>query len=121
MYRYLPGTRTPLHQLALVKPGTLRDDLGKTVGQNSINSAPGVIIITGDFAKMASAFDGARSDYDVYLEAGHVGQNLYLESESLGLGMVTLTGFTTDKVATLLTIPENETIIYIIPIGVPKN
>ena len=71
-------------------------------------------------AKMAKAFDGVRNDNNVYLEVGHAAQNMYLQAESLGLGMVSMAGFDGTKVAAAAGIPVNETIIYAIPFGIPK-
>lgn len=121
LYSYLPGTTKPQHQLSLLKPGNLIEAFGTAVGQNSANQAPVSLIITGDFEKMATAFGGKRIDSNVYLEAGHSAQNLYLEAESLGLGMVTVAGFDQSKVREVIGTPQNEEIIYVIPFGHPKE
>lgn len=121
LYRYIPGDHEMLHQLILVKPGDLKVVTGETVGQNAAKDAPVVIFITGDMEKMAKAFDGKRVDNNVYLEVGHAAQNMYLQAESLGLGMVTMAGFSGEKVKEVLGIPTTETIIYAIPLGFPKK
>ncbi len=121
LYTYLPGTTKPQHQLSLLKPGNLKEAFGTAIGQNSANLAPVSLIITGDFEKMATAFGGKRVDSNVYLEAGHSAQNLYLEAESLGLGMVTVAGFDQSKVREVIGTPQNEEIIYVIPFGYPKE
>ena len=53
----------------------------------------------------------------VYIEAGHVAQNIYLQTYTLGLDTVTIGGFDTEKIQSLLNLPEGEEPIYIIPIG----
>jgi SagB-type dehydrogenase family enzyme len=121
LYQYWPGERTPVHQLTLIKPGNLNDNLTKIVNQSSLKSASAVIIISADFEKMANANDGKDKDSDVYLEAGHVGQNIYLQVESLGLGTVSLTSFESNQIDELLELPKNETAIYLFPIGFPKE
>jgi nitroreductase len=55
------------------------------------------------------------------MEAGHVGQNLYLQAEARGLGMVVVGAFYDDQVQTLLGLPVNKTPLYIIPIGHPAS
>lgn len=120
VYQYLPGQREALHQIQLIKPGNVQKELADAIGQNAAANPPALLIITGDMEIMAKAFDNVRRDNNVYLEAGHAAQNLYLEAESLRLGMVTIAGFNGDKVRNVLGIPEKETIIYAIPFGIPK-
>ncbi|MFZ2201949.1 MAG: SagB/ThcOx family dehydrogenase [Microgenomates group bacterium] len=120
IYKYLPGKLEAAHQIQLVKKGDLRQPLGEAIGQNAAANPPALLIIVGDMEIMAKAFDNVRHDNNVYLEAGHAAQNLYLEAESLKLGMVTIAGFDGAKVAKAAGIPESETVIYAIPFGVPK-
>ena len=119
-YQYLPGEREAIHKIQLIKQGDLHTVIGIANGQNAASNPPALIIIAADMAKMAKAFDGVRKDNNVYLEVGHASQNMYLQAESLGLGMVTMAGFDGTKVAAAAGIPTNETIIYAIPFGVPK-
>lgn len=120
IYKYLPGKLEATHQIQLVKEGDFRVALGEAIGQNAAANPPALLIIVGDMEVMAKAFSNVRHDNNVYLEAGHAAQNLYLEAESLKLGMVTMAGFDSAKVAAAAGIPEKETIIYAIPFGVPK-
>ncbi len=120
VYQYLPGEREAKHQIQLIKQGNLHDTLGTAIGQNAAKDPPALILITGNMDKMAKAFDNKRIDTNVYLEAGHAAENMYLEAESLGLGMVTLAGFDETKVRPVIGTPANETIIYAIPLGIPK-
>jgi nitroreductase len=52
-----------------------------------------------------------------YAEIGHAAQNMYLQSESLDLGMVTTGGFDADKLDSELEFPANVTPFYLIPAG----
>lgn len=121
LYQYWPGERSPVHQLTLVKPGNLKNNLVEIVNQSSIKTAPAIIIIVGNFQKMTDAFDGQNSDHNLYLEAGHVGQNIYLQAESLGLGTVALSSFDRNLLNKLFELPKNESAIYLFPIGLPKE
>ena len=78
-------------------------------------------MLAANFGKMAATFAAPSANNNVYLEAGHAGQNLYLQVESLGLGMVTIGGFDHAKLRTVVSIPASESLIYAIPIGVPKQ
>ncbi len=120
IYKYLPGKLEAAHQIQLLKKGDFRVSLGEAIGQNAATNPPALLIITGDMEIMAKAFDNVRRDNNVYLEAGHAAQNLYLEAESLKLGMVTIAGFDGAEVAQAAGIPSSETIIYAIPFGIPK-
>ncbi len=120
IYKYVPGEREAVHQLQLLRKGDFKQNLGEAIGQNTAVNPPALIFIVGNMDIMAKAFDGVRHDNNVYLEAGHVAQNLYLEAESLRLGMVTIAGFDAVKVAGVAGFPANETIIYAIPFGIPK-
>jgi len=120
-YQYIPGDRKPVHELKPIKKVDLQDAIFKSINQNSFKDVPAVLIITGNMGKMSEAFGGAPADKAVYLEAGHAAQNLYLEAESLKIGMVVNGSFNDASIRGLVTIPANETIIYMVPMGIPKN
>lgn len=119
-YQYIPGDRTPVHALKPIKKADLQKAIYELLNQNSFKNAPAVLLVTGNMSKMADAMGGVPSNNAVYLEAGHVGQNLYLEAESLKLGMVVVASFNEAHLRQLVTLPEKETLIYMIPFGAPK-
>lgn len=121
LYRYFPGDLQPAHQLIPLEKGEFREILAEIVPQNSILTAPAVIIITGDNAKIAERFDGRVFDSKMYLEAGHVSQNLYLQAESLSLGVNTSDTEEDDLIKEFLNLPQEEDIIYLVPFGYPKT
>lgn len=121
LYRYFPGDLQPAHQLIPLEKGEFREILAGVVPQNSILTAPAVIIITGDNAKIAERFDGRAFDSKMYLEAGHVAQNLYLQAESLSLGINTSDTEEDDLIREFLNLPSKEDIIYLVPFGYPKT
>jgi len=87
--------------------------------QSQNKSAPAAMIISGDYQAMTDAFDGKSNDQNVVLEVGHAGQNAYLQVESLGLGTVVSGGFNKDLMQEILSIPAQEDLFYMIPVGVP--
>lgn len=119
-YQYIPGDRTPVHALKPIKKVELQKAIYELLNQNSFQSAPAVLLITGNMGKMTEAMGGTPNNNAVYLEVGHAAQNLYLQAESLKLGMVTVASFNEARVRQLVTLPENETLIYMIPFGIPK-
>lgn len=121
LYRYFPGDLQPAHQLIPLEKGEFREILAGIIPQNSILTAPAVIIITGDNTKIAERFDGRAFDSKMYLEAGHVAQNLYLQAESLSLGVNTSDTEEDDLIKEFLNLPSEEDIIYLVPFGYPKT
>ena len=80
--------------------------------------APDYIVIAVDYRQILKRY-GERSYRYVYLEAGHVAQNITLRAIELGLGTVMIGAFNDDKIKRLLGI--NEEPIYIIAVGKEKR
>ena len=56
----------------------------------------------------------------IYIDAGHIGQNLYLAAEALGLGSCTIGAFFDEDVNSLIGVDGiNETVIYLGCVGWP--
>jgi SagB-type dehydrogenase family enzyme len=107
MYKYVPQG----HELIKIAEGNIRDDLFKTAGQAQIRNAPVILLIAGKSA------EASGNSQFMYLEAGHVSQNVYLQAESLKLGTVTMAGFKADDVKKTLKLPTSEQPIYLMCIG----
>ncbi|MDA3820549.1 MAG: SagB/ThcOx family dehydrogenase [Candidatus Delongbacteria bacterium] len=84
--------------------------------QNSIKEAPAVIVITAVVGRTVSRYPTQGERY-IFMEAGHAAQNMYLQCESLGLGMVVIGAFGENDVKNVLKLPEKEKPLYIIPFG----
>jgi SagB-type dehydrogenase family enzyme len=84
--------------------------------QKSIKEAPAVIVITAVVGRTVSRYPTQGERY-VFMEAGHAAQNMYLQCESLGLGMVVIGAFGGNDVKNVLQLPEKEKPLYIIPFG----
>ncbi|MBU1071455.1 SagB/ThcOx family dehydrogenase [Patescibacteria group bacterium] len=110
LYKYIPGDLQPAHQLYSLYKADLRQLFIENTKQYSLQHAPLILIITSNTNKI-----------EAYLEAGHATQNLFLQSESLGLGMAEISNIDQDVLKEILQIPEEETIIYLIPVGLPKK
>jgi SagB-type dehydrogenase family enzyme len=119
-YQYIPGDRTMVHQLKPIKKVEIGDALFDLLNQSSFNKIPAVLVITGNMSKMAEAYGGIPHDKEVYLEAGYTAQNIALEVESLKLGTNVNTNFDELKVRELITVSSTDTIIALMPIGIPK-
>ena len=84
------------------------------LSQESIELAPLNIIIAARFQRTESRY-GSRAKRYVYMECGHVGQNVQLEACSLGMGSVIVGAFRDDEAKQVLGIDEE--VLYIIPTG----
>ena len=52
-----------------------------------------------------------------HMEVGHVGQNIYLQAEALGLGTVVIGAFRDLAVSKSLRLPEKHRPLYVMPVG----
>jgi len=113
LYRYLPDS----HELALLRREDVREALAETaLSQDWMQEGAVTFIITAVYERSTVKY-GERGVRYTDMEAGHAAQNLYLQAEALGLGMVTVGAFNDEQVGSILGIPEEETPLYLIPVG----
>ncbi|MHC4742723.1 MAG: DJ-1/PfpI family protein [Planctomycetota bacterium] len=94
---------------------TIVDDMRGSLG---VPPAPCHIIMAGSPRKLTPRFrDNARTY--MLLEAGHVAQNICLQSVAMGLGSVTIGGIDSRKVARACKLPRYTEAIYVINVGYP--
>ncbi len=117
VYRYLPEG----HRLSWRLPGDLRARLAAAaLGQPWVRTAPICIVITAVYHRTTARY-GERGIRYVHLEAGHVGQNIYLQAVALELGTVAVGAFRDEEVVELLELPPEEEPLYIFPVGRPEG
>ena len=115
VYHYDPRA----HQLELRRPGRVHDQLAEmTIGQDMLRQANVVLFITAIFERTMWKY-GQRGYRYAWLDAGHLGQNVYLVAGALGLGPVAIGGFYDDEINRLLDLPADETAIYLLGVGQP--
>ncbi len=114
IYVYDPKT----HTLGLVKRGDFHLQLQRAcldqewVGQAAVN-----LVIVG-YERVLRPRYGDRSFRYMALEAGHVGQNVYLACTALGLGTVAVGAFHDEEVKRILGIRAEDAVpLYVFPIG----
>jgi SagB-type dehydrogenase family enzyme len=113
LYRYLPDS----HSLAIESNGDFREELAKLcVDQTWIATAPAAIILSAHPAKMAKKYGAASSRY-IAMEAGHVGQNVHLIAEALGLGTTMVAAFRAKPFHEWLGCEPDEEPLYVMPVG----
>jgi SagB-type dehydrogenase family enzyme len=119
LYHYVPQNNT----LERILEGDLRNNLSQVAnGQPWVKQAPMNIVIAGNYQKMINKYkDQQLSTRFVDMEAGHVGENLYLQAEARGLATVSLGSFDENQMIRLLHLPNNEKPLYIFPVGHPVS
>ncbi len=111
LYEYLPKEQA-LGDMKLAGAITAFDASGVEAGAKK---APVTLLLAAAFDKGLEALKaGAVSS--TYLEGGHIGENLYLEAESLKLAMVVMGGGT-QAAHDAMKLDPAETVVYVIPFG----
>ncbi|NPA27185.1 MAG: SagB/ThcOx family dehydrogenase [Chloroflexi bacterium] len=107
------------HSLALVRAGDLRAAMAHIgLGQEHLVSGAVVFALSAVVDRVRSKY-GERGWRYIYMEAGHISQNLYLQATSLGLGSVAVGAFYDDQMNALLGLDgEHETVMYLHAVGV---
>ena len=116
VYHYLPEP----HSIEVLREDDRRTTPAQAaLGQQSVHGAPLVMVVTGVFARTTAKY-GDRARRYVFMEAGHVGQNVHLQAEALGLGSVPVGAFDDAAVGDCLGIPDDHAPLYLIPVGHPE-
>ncbi len=116
VYHYIPQA----HALELIKKGDFRKDLCRAcLGQPWVENAPISIVIVAIYERTTSVY-GERGIRYIHIEVGHVGQNIYLQAVSLGLGTVAVGAFHDEEVMKVIGCSEVEKPLYVMPVGWPK-
>jgi SagB-type dehydrogenase family enzyme len=116
VYLYEPGS----HEITLVKEGDLRRELAKAaLGQMWMGSAPVNLIITAEYSRSSSKY-GERGVRYSMIEAGHVGQNIFLQAEALGLGAGIVGAFNDREVIWVAKLAQGHEPLLIMPVGYKK-
>ncbi|MDI6703368.1 MAG: SagB/ThcOx family dehydrogenase [bacterium] len=115
IYHYLPSK----HNIRLIKEGDFSLSLMEAcLGQGFVGDASLVLVITAEFTRTTKRY-GERGVRYVHIEVGHVGENLYLQAESLGLATCGVGAFYDEKIKKILDLPKNFEPLYIMPFGYP--
>jgi SagB-type dehydrogenase family enzyme len=117
VYRYRPDA----HAIVKVLDGDSRRDLARVaLNQTWVSEGAIDIVITAVYERTTGKY-GERGIRYVHMEAGHASENIYLQAVALGLGMVTIGAFDDDDVKKVLSLPDNEAPLYIMPVGLTAD
>ncbi len=116
IYRYLPTK----HAVSRVAKGDKRTQLSQAaLGQSPVRKAPAVLAFCAVYGRVTGKY-GQRGIMYVHMEAGHAAQNVYLQSEALGLGTVSIGAFQDEEVKAVLNNDIEEQPLYLMPVGNPR-
>lgn len=105
------------HSLTRHYAGDVRQELARAaLDQEFIYKAPVDIVICALYERTARRY-GDRGERYVHMEAGHVGQNIYLQATALGLATVAIGAFYDEQVREVLRLDEQYKPLYIMPVG----
>ncbi|MBU0533554.1 MAG: SagB/ThcOx family dehydrogenase [Candidatus Omnitrophica bacterium] len=115
-FHYVPNG----HTLEILGSKDLRTKLAfSSLGQTSVEHAAVDIVICGVSTRITDKYGGRGITY-MYIEAGHVAQNIQLQAVVLGLGSVSIGAFNDEEVDKILALPEGCQSLYIVPVGYKK-
>ncbi len=113
VFRYNPAERL----LEPVGAGDRRAALSRAALSQSWIGESAVVIAVAAVARRTTRKYGKRGRRYVYIEAGHVAQNICLQAVSLGLGVTPVGAFEDDEVKAVLALSAEEEPIYLLPVG----
>ena len=110
------------HGLTPVRPGDASEAIMHGgLDQDFLASADVVLVVTMIVQRMRFKYRDRSYRYGL-LEAGHVGQNLYLAASSLGLGACAVGAFRDDEVNDLVDVDGREEFaVYLLAAGTPAG
>jgi SagB-type dehydrogenase family enzyme len=119
IYHYMPEK----HSISSVDKSDKRDlrrEMGSaSLGQMWMAKAPVIFVITAEYPRITGRY-GDRGIRYAQIEVGHVGQNLFLQAEALGLGAGIVGAFNDAEVAKVLSVPRQHEPLLIMPVGYKK-
>lgn len=114
LYHYGPFE----HSLTALKKGNLRDEIYNAgLRQGALKEANIVIVLAAVPARTTGKY-GQRGFRYIYMEAGHIAENILLEAVSLNLGAVPVGAFVDSMLDALLGIDgKDEISLYLVAVG----
>ncbi len=106
------------HTLELVESGDFRKKITSAgLKQEMLGDSDVVFVLSAIFDRTRHKY-GERGFRYVYIEAGHISQNIYLQAVSLGLGSVGVGAFLDNEVNRLIGVDgQKEAVIYLHAVG----
>ena len=116
VYHYSPTE----HSLSFIFKGDRRKEISSaSLGQMWMAKAPVMFIITAEYKRITGKY-GERGIRYALIEVGHVGQNVFLQAEALGLGAGIVGAFHDPEISKVANLPPIHEPLLIMPVGYKK-
>ena len=113
IYRYHP----PDHAIEKIADGDRRVDVAlASLRQMWMATAPVVFVVTAQYSRITGKY-GDRGIRYALIEVGHIGQNIFLQCQTLGLAAGIVGAFSDKEVAKAINAPRNHEPLVILPVG----
>lgn len=114
-------THEPIeHRLAQIAAQDTRVELaGAAYDQDWVAEGAALLVLTGVERRTTGKY-GQRGVRYIHMEAGHAAQNVLLQAAALGLGGAVVGAFDDDHVRRILSLPQGEQPLYLLPLGRPQ-
>ena len=113
VYHYEPAT----HQLVKVLKGDMRSSVARaSLSQMWMSKAPLTMIITAEYARATGKYGKVGIKYAL-IEAGHIGQNIFLQAQALGLEAGIVGAFHDAELTGAIHITSNHEPVLLMPVG----
>jgi len=113
LYRY----RVKEHALEAAGKADLRAAVARaSLHQAWMAAAPVMVVIAAEYSRCTARY-GERGLMYTHMEAGHVGTNVFLQSEALGLGAGIAGAFEDRGLSQALQLPKDYVPLLVMPVG----
>ena len=113
LYRY----RVKEHALEAAGKGDLRQAVARaSLHQAWMTAAPVMVVIAAEYSRCTARY-GERGLMYTHMEAGHVGTNVFLQAEALGLGAGIVGAFEDRGLSQALQLPKDYVPLLVMPVG----
>jgi SagB-type dehydrogenase family enzyme len=113
VYHYEPLN----HSVSLVREDDMRKDVANaSLWQMWMAHAPLILIITAEYSRIMGKY-GQRGIRYAMIEAGHIGQNIFLQAQSMGLAAGIVGAFKDEEVIKVLGIKKTHEPLLVMPVG----
>jgi SagB-type dehydrogenase family enzyme len=113
VYLYEPAT----HSFSLIQEGDMRRNIATaSLGQMWMSHTPITLVITAEYSRIMGKY-GQRGMRYAMIEAGHIGQNIFLQSQAMGLEAGIVGAFEDQKVIQVMKIKSTHEPLLIMPVG----
>ena len=113
VYHYNPSN----HSVTIVTEGDKRKAVAKaSLRQMWMADAPVIVVVTAEYDRICRKY-GKRGIRYALIEMGHIGQNIFLQSQALGLEAGIVGAFNDEAVADVVGVGKNHEPLVILPVG----